>query len=267
MTIRLICFACAVMVATACAQSSEPKNGRTIRVVAHRGVHHSAAENSPSAIRGAIELGCDYVEVDVRRTRDGALVLMHDSSVDRTTTGRGKVQAMTLAEIRRLRFRTKSDSPSLSEKVPTFDEALELCRDKIMVYVDNKSGPAKDVVDAIRKHQMIEQVVVYGSVDELRKIRKHDRRVPIQPPHPGSREKIEALSQDLKPETLDGHLKSWTAEQVAAAHRVGAEVCVDVMGLTDNEAGYRRAIEMGVDAIQTDHPGDLIRLLKTTFRR
>src|SRR5205807_1804496 len=67
-----------------------------IVVIAHRGANKFAPENTLAAFRKAIELGCDYFELDVRRTKDGQLVLMHDGSVDRTTNGTGSVVDMTL---------------------------------------------------------------------------------------------------------------------------------------------------------------------------
>ena len=83
----------------------------TVLVVAHRGCWKTAAENALSAIEACVALGVHMVEVDVRRTRDGALVLMHDETVDRTTNGSGRVGDLTLAEIARLRLRQGQGGP------------------------------------------------------------------------------------------------------------------------------------------------------------
>src|SRR5437762_13585732 len=70
--------------------------------IAHRGANRVAPENTLPAFEAAIALGCDYVEIDVRATRDGQLVLLHDSTVDRTTDGSGRVAEMNFAAVRAL---------------------------------------------------------------------------------------------------------------------------------------------------------------------
>ena len=252
-------------------QSAAPAKKKVI-VIAHRGAHQKAPENSLAAVRGAIEFGCDYVELDVRTTRDGALVLMHDSSVDRTTDGTGKVAEMTLAEIRRVKFDTpskaKKDKGALSdEPVPTFEEALLAGKGKIKIYIDHKDASPKQIMDLLKKHDMLDEVIVYSSVESLRTFKKLRPSIPIMPDHPGTVEKIEALARDLKPETLDGHFLKWNQEQVDAAHRAGIEVWLDIMGPVDNDQGYQKALEMGVDALQTDNPKQLIAFLKKAGRR
>jgi glycerophosphoryl diester phosphodiesterase len=242
-------------------------NPRKIIVIAHRGIHTDAPENTLASIQKSIAAGCDYVELDIRRTRDGALVLMHDSSVDRTTNGRGKVEAMALAEIQKLDAGVKRGTKWAGQKVPTFDEALAACKGKIKVYVDHKAGPPAEIFAAIEKHGMVDDVVIYGSVQNLREFKRINSRVWIMPDHPGSPEKIKALVKDLKPETLDGNIVKWTVEQVQAAHEAGAQVWVDNPEQLDNEPGVRRAVEMGVDAIQSDAPEKVTAILKTMGRR
>src|SRR5258708_17028145 len=80
-------------------QNDRPKN---ISVIADRGANRLAPENTLPAFNKAIEFGCDYVELDVRRTKDGKLVLMHDRTVDGKTNGHGAVSDMTFDEIRAL---------------------------------------------------------------------------------------------------------------------------------------------------------------------
>src|SRR5262249_10137449 len=80
-----------------------------IAVIAHRAGRALSPENTLAAIRKAISLGVDYVELDIRAAKDGPLVIMHDGSVDRTTNGQGKVKELTLAEIRALDAGSKFD--------------------------------------------------------------------------------------------------------------------------------------------------------------
>src|ERR1035441_8876449 len=95
-----------------------------VSVIAHRGEHLQNPENSLNAIEGAIAAGADYVELDVRTTRDGHLILMHDDTVDRTTSGHGKVSQLSLAEIEHLELKPAADTGSASAKVPSFEHAL-----------------------------------------------------------------------------------------------------------------------------------------------
>ncbi len=90
-------------------------------VIAHRGGPQDAPENTLAAFRHALALGADGVELDVQRTKDGALVIMHDETVARTTGGRGAVRDLTLAEVRAL-------DAGQGERVPLFEEALALAQ-------------------------------------------------------------------------------------------------------------------------------------------
>jgi glycerophosphoryl diester phosphodiesterase len=254
-------------VAAANQGTSGVKNGtksgaKKIVVIAHRGAHREAPENTLASLEQAISLGCDFVEIDVRRTKDGGLVIMHDNNVRRMTNGTGKIEDLTLAEIRRLEVKNRPGTKWAGQKVPTFDEILERAKGRIKIYVDHKQAPPAEVLAAIEKHGMLRDVVVYGSVPILREYKKLAPSVWIMPGHPKSIAAIQALSRDLKPETLDGSVLEWTREQVEAAHACGAQVWVDNRSNLDNEAGIKRAVDLGVDAIQTDDPATVLRILK-----
>ena len=94
-----------------------------VMVIAHRGDWRNFPENSIEAIRSAIKLGVDMVEIDIRKTKDGNLILMHDETVDRTTNGIGKVSEMTFSEIEELRLMSGVGVPT-DFKIPTLNEAL-----------------------------------------------------------------------------------------------------------------------------------------------
>src|ERR1700722_1634063 len=109
---------------------------KKIVVIAHRGAHREAPENTLASLEKAIEIGCDYVELDVRRTKDGALVIMHDASVNRMTNGKGKIEDLTLAEIRKLEIKSRRGKQWAGLKLPTFDEMLEHAKGRMKIYVD-----------------------------------------------------------------------------------------------------------------------------------
>lgn len=102
-------------------------NDTTVMIVSHRGDWYGTAENSLHSIQKAIEKGCAAVEVDVRKTRDGVLVLMADSTVDRMTNGTGKVSDLTLEQIKAMRMK-EYHGKMTPLQVPTLEEALCFCK-------------------------------------------------------------------------------------------------------------------------------------------
>jgi len=139
---------------------ADPKGG--IVVVAHRGCHNpsprhgmpSAPENSLAGLAKCIALGVDAMEIDVRRTRDGHLVLMHDDKVDRTTNGSGELSAMTLEQIKALRLRDNEGGPDAAltgEQVPTLAEMLTRAGNRIFFCLDVKAAIMPEVLAEVRK--------------------------------------------------------------------------------------------------------------------
>ncbi|MBQ9802848.1 MAG: hypothetical protein IJW51_07270 [Clostridia bacterium] len=102
---------------------SEQKKNH-IYVAAHRGLSATYPENTMEAFRAAVEVGVDQVETDIRITKDGALVLIHDATLDRTTNGTGRVDAHTLAELRELDAGSFKGKNFVGCKIPTLDEFI-----------------------------------------------------------------------------------------------------------------------------------------------
>ena len=111
-----------------------PEN-KNVLVASHRGDWRNACENSIEAIDNAVKMGVDIVEVDLARTKDGHLILMHDSKLDRTTTGKGLVADHTLAEIKALQLRNGCHIKTIY-KVPTLEEALLFAKGRVMLNLD-----------------------------------------------------------------------------------------------------------------------------------
>jgi glycerophosphoryl diester phosphodiesterase len=130
-------------------------------IIAHRGASEEEPENTLRALRRAIELGADMVELDVHLSRDGHPVVIHDFRVDATTDGTGEVSALTLAELRRL-------DAGRGERIPTFDEFVEASGRRCGLYVELKGpGTAGPVAAAIRRHRVQESVIVGSFRPEL----------------------------------------------------------------------------------------------------
>ena len=119
--------------------------GAAALVVAHRGASATEAENTLEAFEAAVAAGADVVEFDVRITADGEPVVMHDPDVSRTTDGHGLVRDRTLAQLKRLRIRTRDGGAA---EVPTLAETLRCCSGRIAVDVEIKNIPGEPDFDA-----------------------------------------------------------------------------------------------------------------------
>ena len=113
--------------------TQSPEN---IYVAAHRGWSAEYPENTMLAFRKAAELGVDQIEIDVRMTKDGELVIIHDPTVDRTTDGTGNVCDLTLEEIKKLDAGVKKDARFAGERIPTFTEFMDYIKDFDMMTLD-----------------------------------------------------------------------------------------------------------------------------------
>jgi len=124
--------------------------------IGHRGAAAHAPENTLLSIESALKLGVDLIEVDVQRTSDGSLVILHDKRVDRTTDGTGYLSELTLEEVRRL------DAGS-GQKIPLLNEVLAAVRGRSGIMLELiEEGIAKDVVDCV-KASAIQEQVIYAS--------------------------------------------------------------------------------------------------------
>lgn len=112
-----------------------------VMVVAHRACWRATAENSLAAVQACIAMGVDMIEIDVQRSADGALVVIHDRTVDRTTNGQGKVADKTLAELQQLRlkaFAGGAEAPLTEASIPTLKEVLLAAKGKLLINLDAK---------------------------------------------------------------------------------------------------------------------------------
>jgi glycerophosphoryl diester phosphodiesterase len=127
-------------------------------------------ENSLPAIENAIKMGVDIVEIDVQRTADGEIILMHDQTLDRTTTGKGRVDEWTLDSIKTLKLRNGC-AIRTKEIVPTLEEALLLGKDKILFNLDKADRYFDQVYEILERTGTTEQVIMKGgkNPDQVRK--------------------------------------------------------------------------------------------------
>lgn len=150
--------------------------GKVKEVIGHMGSCADRPGNTLVGVRRAIEAGAHVTEVDVRTTKDGMLVCLHDAEVDRTTNGKGKVADLTLADVRKLDAGVKFDARFAGERVPTLREVLELAKGKIAVMIDLKEDGeeyAEQIATAVRAFGEPKRVVLgIRSVEHAKRFRK-----------------------------------------------------------------------------------------------
>ncbi|WP_156289008.1 glycerophosphodiester phosphodiesterase [Oceanobacillus salinisoli] len=127
--------------------------------VAHRGASGHAPENTMAAFQKGFEMKADYIEIDVQMTEDGELIIIHDTTVDRTTNGTGQVSDFTLEEIRQLDAGSWFSEEYAGEKIPTFEEVLDAFRGKAGILIELKApelypGMEEKVAEALKERNM-----------------------------------------------------------------------------------------------------------------
>jgi glycerophosphoryl diester phosphodiesterase len=226
-----------------------------IAVIAHRGDHVQHAENSIAAIESAAAIGADYAELDVRTTKDGKLVLMHDKTVDRTTDGHGEVKNMTGDQITHLTFKDYGGT------VPTFDEALDAAKGKIQIYLDWKNASPEAIFQILEKHGMVDQVVVYGDLGELKKLQKLAPGIRVMP-EAGTLDELKKEQRELKPVVVAFEQDDFKPEILAQALQEKEEIFLDRLWAQDTPELWQDAIDKGVRGIQTNRPAELLEFLR-----
>lgn len=226
---------------------------RRLLVVGHRGAAGIEPENTVRAFRRGIELECDLVECDVRLTRDGHLVVMHDERVDRTTSGTGAVAGLLLAEIRSL-------DAGAGERVPLLEEVLELVRGRAGLLIELKGEGTPDPAARVALALAMEREVVFTSFDlgRIRRIRAIDARLRTgaifgEPPPDAVEQAVAAGA-----EGMGVNHRSLSAALVREAHARGVRIRA---WNPDTEPEMRAMIDLGVDGLSSNRPDLLLRLL------
>ena len=260
----LLCLALAALAfPLSAAELPPPKHAFT--VIAHRGNHTRAHENTLTALRHAIEAGVDYAEIDLRRTSDGHHVLMHDSTVDRMTDGRGAVAELTLAQIQALHVRDLKRPEIAPDRVPTFSEVLTLVKGRLNLYLDFKAGDRALVGKAIREAGVARQILVYdepGSVAEWRRALPELPLIISPPEEIKASAELVTFVKKAGIEVLDSDWTGYTREMVEAAGTAGVKVWPDIQDGEEGPEYFARVTAIGFTGAQTDHPEQFIAWLK-----
>ena len=218
-------------------------------IIAHRGNSSQRPENTLASFASALDVGATFVEFDVQLTRDRTVVVLHDATLDRTTTGRGPVGALTFEELRAFSAGHASvfGTAFASERVPSLAETLDFLKGKARVMLEIKSESVSDDADAGVEALTLAEVRRAGMEKEVALI-SFDRRALLR-------------CQAQAPEIPRGHLffRAEAGEMLLGCHEVAAEICMPEKGLLSEEL-RDRAREAGLKLATwvVDDPDELV---------
>lgn len=262
----------------------EDSNNNQIIVVSHRGDWRNAPENSLQAIKNCIEMGVDMVEIDIRETKDGHLVLMHDKTIDRTTTGKGNINEWSLDSLRTLRL-VDGLGVATQHKIPTLKQALEVAKGKILVNLDKSYSIFDKCYAIIKETDTQDQVVIKGakSLSEVEnEFGAYLGKVHFMPilglPNNNATTIVEEyLSSSNTPVAFEFTVKHDSIKFIKEFKKIrdsGSSIWVNALwahhnaGHDDekavqNPAIYDWFIDNNIDIIQTDRPELLLKYLRS----
>ena len=260
---------------------------KKVLVASHRGDWRNWPENSIPAIESVIRMGVDIMELDLKLTRDSVLVLCHDHTIDRTTNGKGRVRDITYDSIRRCKLRRAHNVITDSLRMPTLREALEVCKDRIVVNVDQGYEYYDLVLAVTEELGVTEQILIKGKRSPevvAAKFAEHPRNMMYMPIIDILKPKGQALFAEYRKDGITplAYEICWDrpAPEVDACMREvvagGSKLWVNSLwaslcgGLDDDAAFdgnpaevYGKLVDMGATMIQTDRPELLISYLRS----
>lgn len=250
-------FAALAGTVSATALPQPPKQGG-MYVVAHRGAHQGIPENTLAAYQKAIELGCDFVEIDVRTSRDGELVSVHNATVEAYTGGEKRaVRDLTLAELKALDIGSRVGPEWKDERVPTLEEILTLCAGKIGIYLDLKEADPAAIIPLLRQHGMAGNTVWYAP-PRMQEAVKTACSECVLMPDPGPERNLPRTLERFKPQVIASSWDQFSKAFLDTCRAAGAMCFVD----ESDASCWPDAVAWGVEGIQTDDPEGLIAFLK-----
>lgn len=288
------------------AEKAEPKNkvlrvvealhdsqSQYVVVVSHRGDWRNYPENSIPAIESVIRMGVDMMELDLKMTKDSVLVLCHDWTLDRTTTGHGPVSDYTYEELLQFDLKRGHGIAIPGLKIPTLRQALEVCKDRITVNVDQGYEYYDQVLAIAEELGVTDQLLIKGGhlwPEVQAKLAEHPHNLMYMPvvtlngsewSHTLFESYINSEEPQMAYEICFDELDDEVKETVSHVLASGSKVWVNTIWASlcggydddrafdsDNPASvYDTILNLGTSIIQTDRPELLIRYLESKGRR
>lgn len=223
-------------------------------IVGHRGAPREEPENTLASFTRAIRIGVDWIEFDLRKTKDDVLVVIHDDRVDRTTNGRGMVSDLTFEEIERL-------DASGGQKVPSLQQVIDLARDKVKMDMEIKEeGIEADVISAIERNNITDQCMISSfmlpTIKNARELNSHIMTAAIMDKIPLD-ECIHRLASEIKADAVMLSIKIVSPTFLAELRRSGFKIGIWNADTPDQIEKYAA---MRPDFLCSNYPELLVRL-------
>jgi glycerophosphoryl diester phosphodiesterase len=239
----------------------------TVLVASHRATHNVYPENSLEAIEESIRIGVDIIEIDVKVSKDGIPFLMHDRTLDRTTTGKGDPEELTWEALQTLFIVDKGRQTAL--KIPTLKEALKLAEGKILVDLDLKTDRIEKVIDVVNQTGTKEIVFFFDSdYAVLSRVQAADKDFMIMP-RAHSQPQADSAITLFDPPVVHIDFSFYNPESVQLIRSSAARVWINALGGPDNDIkdgktnrALKKLLLHGANVIQTDEPQLLLKALK-----
>ena len=256
-----------------------------VSVISHRGDWRNTPENSIRAIQNCIDLGVNMVEIDIKKTKDNELILLHDKTLDRTTTGKGLPQDYTLAEIKQMRLRNGA-GVATSHQIPTLEEAMIVAKGKIWVNIDKGYDYCDLVEKVIEKTGTTQQVLIKAGLPYQKVVAENKAVLDklffmpiIDMANPDAMTMVEEYIKNMQPKAFEvcfTQIDQALQNVLDRIQKSGSKVWINTLwpslcaGLNDDRAVeenqqdsiWGKVIEMGASFIQTDRPKELVNYLR-----
>lgn len=263
----------------------DPKSNKVL-VASHRSDWRNHPENSIPAMKSAIDMGVDIIEIDLQMTKDSVLVICHDRTLDRTTSGKGKVSEWTYDSISQLTLKSGHGCRT-QIKMPTFREALAVCKDKVVVNIDKGYEYFDKVLEITDEMGVTDQMIIKGNKPLEKVMNKINGRMvyfPIVDYTKKNAQKLadSYLSSGYVPAAFEVVWPEYTPEvqnTLKKIHDTGAKLWVNALwdthngGLCDDAAMYGnpaeiygKLLETGASLVQSDRPQLLLNYLRSIGR-
>ena len=222
--------------------------------IAHRGASGNFPENTVCAFRAAIDAGAEMCELDVQLSRDGAIVVIHDETVERTTDGKGEVAELTLEELKRLDAGAKFKGGAVKgERIPTLDEVFSVTSGKCGLNIELKAGGLEHQVAQIMqaRNALADSIVSSFDWEYLKNIQQLHFNIRIGLLAEEKPVDLMMNAVAMRAHSINPRWDMVTSDLCKAAHERGLKVYTWTV---DADARMRALIACGVDGIMTNYP-------------
>ncbi|QMW03929.1 glycerophosphodiester phosphodiesterase [Spirosoma foliorum] len=228
-------------------------------VSAHRGNSQLAPENTLATFQEVLRMQVDFIEIDVRTTQDNQLVILHDGSLNRTTTGSGPIKDQTLTTLKTLSAGKGFDNRFQAERIPTLAEVCQLVsrwnashKTQTNLYVDCKAVAPQPLVETLQTYGLLKNAVFYGSDEALLALKQVAPTARLMPSLDKAEDMPTKISK-LKPYAFDLNWAVVNESLIQQIHQQGIKAFSDLLDSFDTPENYQKAAQFHLDVIQTDY--------------